>query len=808
MPERAGVKRITLLHGFAVRQLLVLLLMGVALPLWAQTAVVVDLPVGFGPDSAPLATLPFLFLKDKQTRYHSPEQLLADRDLSDEEGWRSTVDGHMPETYSDDYYWLVTRIHNDTGGFTNAVFDLNFPREPFIELYVLRADGALNRYETGSWREYNDRAIDYRNFAFPLEMVPDETLTLFFHVKNRPRHVIESSRVMHPIAFMESVNDSSITHLLCIGALVTVAIYNLLLMVFTREKTFGFFLLFLLATLFGLLVYLGYASRVLWPDSDTLPQLEIPLSPVVFSITLLLFVIDFCDMGRQAPRLRNGLVILTLLSFVPLIVARLATDSAIYIELTLGTLMLPILAMAGACVWLSLRGNESARALLVAWAVALAGMAIWGVQKALDPANNFFAIEVGQLSLVGVLSFLVVKRITRLRDTEQRALAESRAKSEFLAQMSHEIRNPMNGVLGMTQLLQETALDETQRQYTNTINSSASALLVILNDILDVSKLDAGKFRLERIAFDIRNLVEDSACIFSLQAQEKAIDLSFSVDDDVPPYVYGDPNRIRQVIVNFLSNAFKFTKQGAISLSVSRASTEPLALKISVKDTGIGIPLDRQHRLFERFEQLNESVARKYGGTGLGLAICKMLSQLMGGDVGVKSMPEKGSTFWFTFTAEEASEEELLRFEGFEGLEGDAESLNILVAEDGDVNRVIVKHFIEKLGHHCQLAENGEQALSLLKDNLEQAGHIDMVFMDGDMPVMDGLEATRRWREIEQQHQLDPLPIIALTAHLLPDYIERCEQSGMNAHLSKPIQLLQLHKMIRRFKTRPARRTA
>lgn len=801
MPGRAGIKRITPLYGLAVRLMLALLLLCSGLPLWAQQApAVVELTPDFGPDSGYLEPIPFLFLKDQQTQYASPQDLLADPDLSSEEGWRSTVAGDMPEVYSDHYYWLVTRIHNGTGNFTNAVFDLNFPREPYIELYVLRADGSVNRYETGSWREYDDRAIDYRNFAFPLEMVPDETLTLFFHVKNRPLHVVEYSRLMHPITFMESVTDSSITHLLCMGALITVAVYNLLLMVFTREKTFGYFLLFLMATLFGMLVYLGYASRILWPHSDTLPQLEIPLSPVVFSITLLLFVIDFCDMGKQAPRLRNGLVILTLLSFVPLVVTRLVTESTIYIDFTVGTVILPIFAMAGACVWLAARGNEAARSLLVAWAVALAGMAIWAVQKTLDPSNNFFAIEVGQLSLVGVLSFLVVKRITRLRETEQRALAESRAKSEFLAQMSHEIRNPMNGVLGMTQLLQETQLDDTQRQYTNTINSSASALLVILNDILDVSKMDAGKFRLERIAFDVRSLVEDSARIFSLQAQEKHIDLSFSVDDNVPPYIFGDPNRIRQVIVNFLSNAFKFTREGAIALTVSRLSSDPLVLKVAVRDTGIGIPLDRQNRLFERFEQLNESVARKYGGTGLGLAICKMLSELMGGQVGVSSIPNSGATFWFTFTSVEASADELQHFEGSEMLTGDEQSLNILVAEDGEVNRVIVKHFIEKLGHRCQLAENGEQALQLLTKTLDpSADKIDMVFMDGDMPVMDGLEATRHWRIVEEQNHLSPVPIVALTAHLLPDYIERCEKSGMNAHLSKPIQLLQLHKMIRRF---------
>lgn len=781
----------------------------IAMPLMAVGKVARDVaqvvvPPGFDHDSGLIQAVPFFYLKESGQSI-SIDELVAGNLPLDNTAWTLATEGQLPERFSDTYYWMATRVHNASGSFQNLVFDFYFPREPYLDVYVVRGAEVVSSFVTGSWRPYSQRPIDYHNFAFPVAIQADETLTLYLHVLNRPLHIVEKSRVLHPIKFLELARESHNRNLFYLGAISTVAIYNLLLAVFVREKTFAYFFLFLLSTIFGTLTYFGIASKVLWPNSSILPHYEIAISSGTFAISLLIFFSNFCDLRKTAPGMNRVLIALTTLAVVPLVLSVVTGQSTVYINFTLGAVIVPILAMAGTCIWLASKGDESAQSLLMAWAVAVAGIAVWIAQRAFHLSNNFFAVEAGQLGLVIVLSVIVVKRITKLREKQQQAQAESRAKSEFLAQMSHEIRNPMNGVLGMTHLLQETNLDSTQRQYANTIDSSASALLVILNDILDVSKMDAGKFRLEHIAFDIRELLQDSTRIFSLQAEEKNLQLSCNIDDEVPPYIFGDPNRIRQVIVNFLSNAFKFTREGSVSVSVCKLSSTPLRLKIAVTDTGVGIPADQQEKLFERFEQLNESVARKYGGTGLGLAICKKLSELMDGEVGVTSAPGSGSTFWMVFTTAEAGEEECRHFEGISETERPGQPLNILVAEDGEVNQVIIRHLIEKLGHRCELVENGARALSRLKQSLNNPGkRIDMVFMDGDMPVMDGLDATRQWRELEATAGIEPVPVIALTAHLLPDYIERCEQSGMNAHLSKPIQLPALQKMIKRFSPRPA----
>lgn len=764
----------------------------------AADADTVVIPPGFDHDTPALEPIPFRYMKEADG-LSTIEALLARQRSGQPVGWLTVSESQLPEKYSDTYHWISTRIHNASGSFQNLVFDFYFPREPFLEFYAVRSDGVMESYITGSWRPFNQRPIDYAYFAFPLALSPDETVDIYLHVKNRPRHVVERSRILHPIRFLEVTSAHNTLNVFCLGALLSVAVYNLLLALYAREKTYVYFLVFLLSTTFGSLVYMGIASKMFWPDSALLPRYGIPISVVLFTVSLMLFVIDFCQMGRQAPKLRIGLVTITSLSLLPIIIVAVTNPSMKYVNASLGSVIVPVIAMSLSSLWLALKGNESARLLLWAWLVPVAGIGVWTVQKLMSIDRNFFAVELGQLGLVIVLSLIVVRRITHLRDKEQLALAESRAKSVFLAQMSHEIRNPMNGVLGMTHLMQETDLDTTQRQYINTIDSSASALLVILNDILDVSKMDAGKFRLEHIAFDIRALLEDSTRMFSLQAEEKQLALSCHVSDDVPRYVYGDPNRLRQIMVNFLSNAFKFTKAGSITVSISCRNRDPLTLMIAVTDTGVGIAADHQGKLFQRFEQLDESVARRYGGTGLGLAICKKLSELMEGDVGVDSEPGKGSTFWMTFTTAEASAEELRRYEGDADFDTSGKSLRILVAEDGEVNRVIIQHMVEKLGHQCELVENGAQALARLQQSREPGKQIDMVFMDGDMPVMDGLEATRRWRECEQKAGWPEIPIIALTAHLLPDFIESCKESGMNGHLSKPLQIVDLQNMIKRF---------
>ncbi|HEX4870353.1 MAG TPA: ATP-binding protein [Moraxellaceae bacterium] len=787
----AGVARLLLLLGGWL----------LCLPLHAAPALVLD--------RAPALTAlePYLAFRCDAGTGATPESLagLAFEDL---EG-RAVALGFRAEPC-----WFRFRVANRGAGELRLVLQVANPVLDRIDIFL--PGSGLAPVRTGDGQPFAQRPLRTRFFTLPLALAPGQQQDVYLRVAT-------TSSLNLPV-MLAGEREFSARHELLewgtglgFGIIAGLLLYHLFLWLAVRETVFRFYVLYMAAGFFYLLCMNGIAYR-LWPDATDWNGHAQPFFLLLMLSTAALFARDFLS-GNAG--LARGMALGLRLAGLAL-----AGLAALQFALPLRTIYplqavmtLPVVAiiLIAALSQLASRPRET-RIFLASWALLMA----MGVLLALHslgvfPGTSFLAVLQGMeltfLLQQLMLALALAERLNTLkreRNEQQQAVlqaeAESAAKTEFLARMSHEIRTPLNALIGITDLLSGTRLDPGQKAYVDTLGDSGHALLHVINDILDYSKIAAGKVELEQADFNLLDLLDECIRIFSLKAREKSLALVCQRGRDLPVHVHGDMARLRQVLLNLLANAIKFTDHGTVQLRASLAAREGdrLRLRFEVEDSGIGIALDKLPLLFTSFTQADTSTSRQYGGTGLGLAISKELVELMGGSITVSSAPGQGSLFRFEVVLAPAVAPAL----GPAAATGEVDPASfagrhVLVVEDNPVNQMVTQGFLQRLGIAATFASSGQDALALLAH--PDAPAFDVVFMDCEMPGMDGFEATRRLRAWEAAQGRPRLTVVALTAHALPEHRAQCLAAGMDDYLSKPLLMPRLtEKLLEVLPARPA----
>lgn len=690
----------------------------------------------------------------------------------------------------------------------------NASSEP-LELMLLADFGLLNHLalhapaDTGAgvqvWRSGNAeplavRPIRTRLHSFPLHLGAGMTQDYYLRVQT-----INDMYVPLVLSGKDIFIEDHIRREWWVGALfgtgIGLLVYNLLLWISLRERAYLAYVLYVGASLlaFGGLRGANLQLWPNWPDWNYVSQHNFVFISVFFAVW---FAREYLDTRTwpTADRMLRGL----LGGIVLVIALQLILPVYLVARLQGAVILVAVMLLFGIGLMRWRQGMVAARTYVLAWGLLMVAITV----AALGGYNllpwNASVLESTQLAMVIqqlLLSWGLADRISALkqvalvREREIRAVqAESEAKSAFLAKMSHEIRTPMNAVLGIAQLLRDDPYDKSQQRYLDTLYVAGKALLTLIDDILDYSKAEAGKLVLEETPFNLAELLQDCVNIFELSAQQKSLSLVCTTAADLPQWVTGDPTRLRQILLNLLGNAIKFTGRGTVRLSAEllpeRAPGQSW-LRFEVVDQGIGIAPDQLGKLFQSFQQVDSSTTRKYGGSGLGLAICRQMVTLMGGEIGVYSNLGQGATFWFTvrLTSAEAPAEAVTNASVDALATPAVAALRILVAEDNPINQIVILGMLRRLGIEPQIVGNGADAVATVQ---ALGDALDIVLMDCEMPGLDGYDATRQIREWESCQGRRRLPVIALTAHALPEYRSRCLASGMDDYLTKPLALVEL----------------
>lgn len=692
--------------------------------------------------------------------------------------------------YDDTPFWIQFRLNAAQSIHKEWHLVLSNPLLDYVDVYQVFGDsGPRLIYRSGVRRPSQSRIEDHRFFIIPVEVYGPTTYLMRIETSpgaQVPLHAYPSDDFWSPLL------KADIGNWLFYGVLLAMVLYNAFLYTTVRDVSYLFYVLFISG--FGLLQLSldGYLAQYLWPP-ELIYHYEynfgIALITVVFAC---FFVINFLNLKQTSrAHLWALYAMIALQTGAGLLLVSIELDwfARLYAPTVLLFLVLAI--SAGIRAWRL--GFMAAKFFVLAWVLFALGNSVFLLGRILGveaPLPLNLSSKLGSFAEAMLLSFALAYRIRLLRDEQERQRMRVEAQSQFLAQISHEIRTPLNGVLGMAEVLSRTRLDTEQRGYVDTIQGSGSSLLGLINDILDYSKIEAGKMVFRREPVDVHHLVQQQIKLFLSQAEHKSLTLTGEIDPGVPVWVMLDAQHVRQVLSNLVSNAIKYTDQGGVKLMLGLDPKTPRVLEFRVEDSGIGISEQAQKSLFNLYSDVDTGRQRKAGGTGLGLAISRELVSLMGGTLNVTSSPAQGSCFTVRLPFLQARQ----RHEEARSADPKPEnSLRVLVAEDNMVNQRVIQGLLEKLGHQVVLTAHGGEALEARKASPFEC---DVLLMDCEMPHMDGYQATEAIRAFEKSQNLPRLPIVALTAHALEDVRRRCLAAGMDDFLTKPINTRNLQRML------------
>ena len=719
--------------------------------------------------------------------------------------------------------WMRFTVKNPHNSTEQWILELGDPRATHLDIHLFdQSAGGLTpvaSYSSGRSKPFTSRPIATRNFTFPLELPAAATFDIYVRVHSLGA-VSMPVKIYSETAFVKTHSIDQAIHGIFYGIMFAMLMYNVFILFTVKEKHYFFYVLYVLFLSLTHLSMSGWGFQYLWPNSIWLSQYGVLLFGTFTILFLGGFAFEFFP-HELVPKTHNiGKALVSLLLLNPILGLMFGYHWMQNIT-ALVLIGLSLCAVYSGFIYLR-SGLLSARLYILGWFFLVSSALtvilhryalidlnfpiqyVLAIGAALEVIFFAFALA-AKLNQEKQEKYLAQKRAAQFEKTalleqqnaqKNRLLAktkeeEAKAKSQFLATMSHEIRTPLNGVIGVAEMLNDTPLSKQQKDLVGIIKGSGDSLICIINDILDFSKIEAGKMEIESLDFDLLNLCNDMIAMFRFSNKcKEGVELSLDFDAKVPRIVLGDPTRIRQIMVNFLGNALKFTERGSVTLCV-KPGAESDSVRISVKDTGMGLTQEQQQKLFSSYSQAEGSTARKFGGTGLGLAICKKLVQLFDGEIGVISKQGEGSEFWINMPLPKGDDAKFSAEATTDTLSIPAD-LQVLVAEDNPVNRVVATHMLKKLGIAPVLVEDGEQALEAVISK-----QFDIVMMDCEMPVLDGFQATTQIRHYEADQGRKPVPIIALTAHVMREHREKCLACGMNIHLAKPLQIAELNEALK-----------